>query len=99
MTVRMEADGPDALIDLKVVPGARRDEVVGSLGDRLKVRTAAAPEGGRANEAVLRLLAQKLGVRRGDLSIESGASSAEKRVRIRGIDVADVRRLLVDGRG
>lgn len=48
-------------IRLKVVPGASRDAVAGALGDRLKVRVAAPPEGGRANRAIEKLLGELTG--------------------------------------
>ncbi|MCP4068445.1 MAG: DUF167 domain-containing protein [Phycisphaeraceae bacterium] len=74
---------------LKVVPGARRDAVVGLLGDRLKVRVAAAPEAGRANVAVRRLLAETLGVAVGDVGLIAGTASSMKTVEVTG----DVTRL------
>ena len=48
-------------LELKVVPKASRDRVVGWLGDRLKVQVRAAPERGKANAAVEALLAEILG--------------------------------------
>jgi uncharacterized protein (TIGR00251 family) len=69
-------------IDLKVVPGAARSEVVGPLGDRLKVRVAAPPEDGRANRAVVELLREWLGT--DDVEIVSGRGSAKKTVRVKG---------------
>ncbi|MCP4497287.1 MAG: DUF167 domain-containing protein [Phycisphaeraceae bacterium] len=74
---------------LKVVPGARRDAVVGLLGDRLKVRVAAAPEAGRANVAVRRLLAETLGVAVGDVGLIAVTASSMKTVEVTG----DVTRL------
>jgi uncharacterized protein YggU (UPF0235/DUF167 family) len=47
---------------LKVVPGSSREEIVGWLGDSLKVKVKAPPETGRANEAVIALLADRLGL-------------------------------------
>jgi len=51
------------LIAVKAVPGAARDEIAGLLGERLKVRVAAPPEDGKANEAICRVLAAALGLR------------------------------------
>ncbi|HSD71700.1 MAG TPA: DUF167 domain-containing protein, partial [Thermoanaerobaculia bacterium] len=48
---------------IKVVPGTSRSEIVGALGDRLKVRVAAPPERGKANDALVALLREWLGAR------------------------------------
>lgn len=72
-------------INLKAVPGARRDEVVGWLGDRLKVRVSAPPEGGRANAAIRALLAAELGVAPSAITITRGHGTAEKSVLIEGV--------------
>lgn len=87
-------EGADIVLRVKVVPGARRDGIAGLLGDRLKVRVAAPPEGGRANEAVCELLAKALGLPRGAVSIERGPGHPEKLVRVRDADAAAVLRLV-----
>lgn len=82
---------------VKAVPGATRDEVVGPLGDRLKIRVAAPPEGGRANRAICRLLAASLGVPVRDVEIASGTCRAEKSLLVRGVEADEVRRKLALG--
>ncbi len=72
-------------VKVKVVPGASRDEVVGKLGDALKVRVAAPPEGGKANQAVIRLLAGHYGVDRNRVRIVAGMASARKTIEV-GVD-------------
>ena len=70
------------VMSVKVVPGASRDAVVGPLGDALKVRVAAPLEGGKANQAVIRLLATHFGVGRKQVRIVAGRTSALKTVEI-----------------
>lgn len=73
---------PRTSLRLRVVPGTTRPGVVGRFGDAWKVRVTAAPEGGKANEAVLTLLADALDVPRRDLELASGRSSRDKVVRL-----------------
>lgn len=77
-------------VNIKAVPGARRDEVVGWLGDRLKIRISAPPEDGRANLAIRELLARELGVRPADVAITAGLTRPEKTVEISGITDASI---------
>ena len=70
---------------LRVSPGASRSEVVGAHGEAWKVRVAAAPESGKANEAVRDLLASVLGVPRSSTEIVSGRASRDKIVVIHGL--------------
>lgn len=85
---------PSTRVRFRVSPGARRSELVGRHGDGWKVRVAAAPEGGRANEAVLDLLAAQLDLPRRSLSIVSGHGAREKLVLMEGIDRAEGERRL-----
>lgn len=80
-----------ALLSVKAVPGARRDEVAGLLGDRLKVRVSQPPEDGKANAAICELLARELGVKRGAVSVVRGVASPEKVVRVQGVSAEMVR--------
>ena len=53
----IRATETDLTLTIKVVPNARKDEIVGLVGQRLKVRVLAPPEEGRANKAVYKLIA------------------------------------------
>jgi uncharacterized protein (TIGR00251 family) len=80
-----------ARLELKVVPGASRAGIAGWLGDTLKVRVSAPPERGKANAAVVELLAGALGVPEERVRIVAGAASPRKVVEIAGLSAAEVR--------
>lgn len=83
---------------VKAVPGARADAIAGVLGDRLKVRVSAAPEGGKANAAIGRLLAGRLGVPERDVRLVSGATSPAKVFEVSGLQrEAALDRLGIEG--
>jgi len=75
-----------ARLNVKVVPGSSRNQIVGWLGDALKIRVTAPPEKGQANEAVIELLASALSISGKDIEIESGHSLPSKIVAINGLD-------------
>ena len=77
------------VIRIKAVPGASRECVAGMLGDRVKVRVQAAAEGGKANRAILGLLARSLGVPRARVELVSGQTNPEKVVAIRLMTLAE----------
>lgn len=79
---------------LRVSPGASRAGVVGRHGRGWKVRVAAPPEDGKANDAVIRLLADAVGVPRRDVAILSGHASRDKTVELSGIDELETERRL-----
>ncbi len=81
---------PSTSLRLRVAPGASRTEIAGRHGDAWKIRVTAPPEDGRANEAVLRLLAKRLDLPRRALSIVSGHAARDKVVRLEGISRARV---------
>ena len=85
---------PSTPVRVRVSPGARRTELVGRHGEAWKVRVAAAPERGRANEAVLDLLSRELELPRRAVSLVSGHAAREKVVLLEGIDRAESERRL-----
>ena len=74
------------MLELHVQPGAKRTEVAGLHGDRLKIRLAARAVEGAANEALVEFLGELLQARKKDIRIESGATSRQKRVSVTGAD-------------
>lgn len=77
---------PDGVrIQLQVQPRASRTEVVGLHGDALKIRVAAPPVDGAANEAIIRFFADRLDVPRSRVRLTTGASGRRKVVEIQGI--------------
>jgi uncharacterized protein (TIGR00251 family) len=75
---------------LRVSPGAARAEVVGRYGDAWKVRVPAPPERGRANDAVVELLADTLALGRHAVTLVSGHASRDKIVELHGLDVSEI---------
>ena len=91
MTQVCTADNGDTLIRIKAVPGASRDAVVSLLGDRLKIRITAPPEGGKANKAICRILSKVLVC---PVTIEAGHGSQLKTARAHGSSPARVAKTL-----
>src|SRR5205823_9879589 len=81
-------------VRLRVSPGSGRAEIVGRYGDGWKVRVTAAPEQGRANDAVLRLLADALSVPRESITLVSGHGGRDKIVELTGLGPALIERRL-----
>lgn len=87
-------DGPSIRVRLRVAPRAGGAEVVGRHGDAWKVRVASAPERGKANEAVLALLADALDVPASRLELVRGQTARDKVVAIAGLSEDEVDRRL-----
>ena len=81
---------------LRVAPGAARAGVVGRHGDAWKVRVTAPPEDGRANDAVLRLLADTLAVPRNAVLLVSGHGSRDKIVELMGLEPLQIEQRLAE---
>jgi hypothetical protein len=79
---------------VRVQPRSSKSGVVGELDGALKIRLAAPPVDGEANEELTRLLAKLLGAPRQRIAIISGQTSKNKIVRVSGISVEEVERIL-----
>jgi len=76
----------NAVLHVKVVPGARANRVVGRYADGIKIQVSAPPEDGKANKAVLQVLAAALKLKPAQLQIISGHAQPRKVIAIDGID-------------
>ncbi|HUF01348.1 MAG TPA: DUF167 domain-containing protein [Gaiellaceae bacterium] len=83
-------DRPSVRLRLRVSPGSRHSGIVGRHGDAWKVRVAARPERGRANAAILELLATTLRVSSSDIEVVAGATGRDKVVLLHGLTEHDV---------
>ncbi|MBU1237088.1 MAG: YggU family protein [Gammaproteobacteria bacterium] len=83
----LRAAGDDVVLTLHVQPGAKRTEIAGVHGEALKVRLGAPPVDGKANDCLIAYLAERFGMPKSRVVLESGLTSRSKRVRIVGIDV------------
>ena len=92
-------EAPTTRLRLRVAPGATRPGVVGRHGAGWKVRVAAAPERGKANDAVLELLASTLSVPRASVTLVSGSASRDKIFELAGIPPEEIERRLATAGG
>ena len=83
-----------ARLVVHVVPRAATSAVAGRHGDALKIRIAAPPSKGAANDELIRFLAEQLRVPRSAIAITAGASGRRKTVSIAGLDKGDALRIL-----
>jgi uncharacterized protein (TIGR00251 family) len=84
MPVWLRTSGADVVLSLHIQPGAKKTEVAGVHGEALKVRLNAPPVDGKANEALIAFLAERLGVPKARVILEAGQTSRSKRVRVVG---------------
>ena len=76
----LTASAEGTLLQVRVVPGARKSQLMGEENGRLKVRLQAPPVGGKANKALLAFLARELGLRKNRLELVTGERSREKKI-------------------
>ena len=90
---RLAADGRITLT-LHIQPGAKKTEFAGLHGDALKIRLAAPPVDGKANEALVKFVAEVLGLPKSAVNLKSGQTSRRKVLEVIGSDSQAIARLL-----
>jgi uncharacterized protein (TIGR00251 family) len=91
--VRDVADG--CTVSVRVQPGAKKDAVLGPHGGAVKIALSAPPVDGKANEALIAFVADKVGLPRARVSLVSGTANRSKVLRITGRSAAEVRAALL----
>lgn len=87
----VQATKDGTVLSIRVQPNASRTECAGLHGEALKIRVAAPPVDGAANEALIGFLAEELGVPRASVSVQSGTGARSKRVLVKGLSPDQVR--------
>lgn len=82
MTQYARWDNQDLILTCHIQPGAKKSELAGVHGERLKIRLQAPPVEGKANSELVRFLSKLFAVSKQAITIESGELSRQKRVRI-----------------
>jgi uncharacterized protein len=82
--LKIQPSANAVIFSVKVVPRSSKTAIAGILGGMLKVKLAAAPEKGKANESLVEFLADTLGVKRNTITITSGHTSPIKTIQIAG---------------
>ena len=88
-----EVDG-DAVFSVKAVPRASRTAIAGEAEGLIRIRLAAPPVDGAANEELIKFLSKLFGRPRSAITIFSGEASRTKRIRVQGVSAAEARRIL-----
>ncbi|MBN1917446.1 MAG: YggU family protein [Verrucomicrobia bacterium] len=89
--------GEAVIVKVRVQPKASRDAIVGEYSGALKVSVTAPPDKGKANKAVVEVLARALGIAKSNVELTGGAASRGKTFAIRGATKAQVEALATGG--
>ena len=93
-SIELRREGDGLLLPVLAQAGARRNAVIGLYDGRVKVAVTQAPEKGKANQELARVLAASLGLKKSQVKIHSGPTSPRKLFRVTGTSEADLRRWL-----
>ena len=88
--MKVEESASGVRFHVRVQPRASKTELAGVHGDAVRIRIAAPPVDGEANDELVRFLAKKLDVAKGAVKIVSGDTGRDKLVEVSGVRVADV---------
>ncbi len=95
MVIELEQRAEGVVLPVKAHAGARRNEVGGVQNGMLKVSVTQAPEKGKANKAIAALLAKELGLRKAQIQLVAGETSAQKRFLVTGVSLEEFREQVV----
>ena len=90
--IKDHADG--CVLPVRAQPGAKKVAVVGEHGGALKIAVTAPPDAGRANDALIEALRDKLGLKRAQIELISGQTSRDKKFLIRSMTRVELESLV-----
>jgi uncharacterized protein len=86
----LESNADGTILPVRAHPGARRNEIRGVQDGMLKVSVTQSPEKGKANKALIELLAKQLGLKKSQIGLVAGETSHQKRLLVHGIDAKEL---------
>ncbi|HLJ11135.1 MAG TPA: DUF167 domain-containing protein [Planctomycetaceae bacterium] len=92
--IELQAAAGGVILPVRAQPGARKNGITGIHAGRLKVAVTEPPDKGKANQALIRLLAELLGIKRSQIILLSGAASSQKKFLISGIEMTTLQERL-----
>lgn len=99
MVIDLDDREDGVVLPVKAHPGARRNEIRSEQNGMLRVSVTQAPEKGKANKAIVALLAKELSLKKSQIELISGEASSQKRFLISGISSAALQERIVRSRG
>jgi len=94
--IELQSHAEGTILPVRAQPGAKRNELRGEQDGMLKVCVTQSPEKGKANKAVIELMAKSLGLRKSQIELLSGETSHQKRFLIRGITPEELAQKLAE---
>jgi len=92
--IQLESSAQGVVLPVRAQAGARKNGIQGEHDGALKVSVTQAPEKGKANKAIVTVLAKQLRLRKSQIELISGETSAQKRFIIAGVSVEELRTLI-----
>ncbi len=89
--IQLESRAQGVVLPVRAQAGARNNGIQGEHDGALKVSVTQAPEKGKANKAIVSVLAKQLGLRKSQIKLISGETSSQKRFSIAGVSVDELR--------
>jgi uncharacterized protein (TIGR00251 family) len=96
LVIDLEATDEGVVLPVQAQPKARKNALVGVHDGRLKVAITQAPEKGKANDAIIKLLAKSLNLKRSQIELLTGATSSKKKFLLHNITSNELRRRLAE---
>jgi len=92
--IQLDSSAQGVVLPVRAQAGARKNGIQGEHDGALKVSVTQAPEKGKANKAIVTVLAKQLRLRKSQIELISGETSAQKRFIIAGVSVEELRTLI-----
>ncbi len=92
--IKIREMGDGIIIPARIQPNSSKEKVIGEYAEKLKIAVTSPPEKGKANKAIVKVLAKWLNIKSSDIQIVSGEKSKDKEIFVRNITEKDIYRMI-----